>query len=116
MMVAATAFLSGCGDDDFDFSKDYDIPWKVSTITSVSPLQATPGTHITIQGENLGTDLVSSTGITIGTEICEIVSQTATSIVVITPSFSSIDALDIIVTNLHNRKYTYESKFTPIKN
>lgn len=81
--------------NEFEFSENYDIPWKISTITAVSPLSAVPGVAITIQGENLGSDLVSSTGITIGTEICTIVSQSATSITIIAPSFQTSEELDV---------------------
>ena len=98
-----------------EFSENYDIPWKISTITAVSPLSAVPGTVITIQGENLGSDLVSSTGITIGTEICTIVSQSATSITIIAPSFQTSEELDVVVLNLHNRKFVFEKKFVPIQ-
>lgn len=72
---------------------------EISTITAVSPLSAVPGVAITIQGENLGSDLVSSTGITIGTEICTIVSQSATSITIIAPSFQTSEELDVTVLN-----------------
>ena len=101
-------------DNEFEFSENYDIPWKISTITAVSPLSAVPGVAITIQGENLGSDLVSSTGITIGTEICTIVSQSATSITIIAPSFQTSEELDVTVLNLHNRKFVFEKKFIPI--
>ncbi|WP_296121699.1 IPT/TIG domain-containing protein [uncultured Bacteroides sp.] len=115
-LLALTVLAAGCSDNEFEFSENYDIPWKISTITAVSPLTAAPGTHITIQGENLDSDLVSSTGITIGTEICTIVSQSATSITVVVPSFQTSEELDVAVQNLHNRKFTFGQKFTPILN
>ena len=92
-LLAFTVLVVGCSDNELEFSENYDIPWKISTITAVSPLSAVPGTVITIQGENLGSDLVSSTGITIGTEICTIVSQSATSITIIAPSFQTSKSL-----------------------
>ena len=113
-LLAFIVLAAGCSDNEFDFSENYDIPWKVSTITAVSPLTSVPGATITIQGENLGSDLVSSTGITIGTEICTIVSQSATSITIIVPDFKASEALDVAVLNLHNRKFVFEKKFIPI--
>ena len=112
-LLAFTVLVVGCSDNELEFSENYDIPWKISTITAVSPLSAVPG--ITIQGENLGSDLVSSTGITIGTEICTIVSQSATSITIIAPSFQTSEELDVVVLNLHNRKFVFEKKFVPIQ-
>lgn len=53
-------------------------------------------------------------GITIGTEICTIVSQSATSITIIAPSFQTSEELDVTVLNLHNRKFVFEKKFIPI--
>ncbi|WP_321333112.1 IPT/TIG domain-containing protein [uncultured Bacteroides sp.] len=115
VMVVAAPLLGGCGsNDEFDFSKNYDIPWVVSTITSVSPLEGVPGTSVTIGGENLGADFVPGTGIKFGTEICTIVSQTATSVTVTVPNLASAEAVEISVTNLHNRKFVFESKFTPV--
>ena len=108
-LLAFTVLVVGCSDNELEFSENYDIPWKISTITAV------PGTVITIQGENLGSDLVSSTGITIGTEICTIVSQSATSITIIAPSFQTSEELDVVVLNLHNRKFVFEKKFVPIQ-
>lgn len=113
-LLAFIVLAAGCSDNEFDFSENYDIPWKVSTITAVSPLTSVPGATITIQGENLGSDLVSSTGITIGTEICTIVSQSATSITIIVPDFKASEELDVAVLNLHNRKFVFEKKFIPI--
>lgn len=60
-LLALAVLVVGCSDNEFEFSENYDIPWKISTITAVSPLSAVPGVAITIQGENLGSDLVSST-------------------------------------------------------
>ena len=113
-LLALAVLVVGCSDNEFEFSENYDIPWKISTITAVSPLSAVPGVAITIQGENLGSDLVSSTGITIGTEICTIVSQSAPSITIIAPSFQTSEELDVTVLNLHNRKFVFEKKFIPI--
>ena len=113
-LLALAVLVVGCSDNEFEFSENYDIPWKISTITAVSPLSAVPGVAITIQGENLGSDLVSSTGITIGTEICTIVSQSATIITIIAPSFQTSEELDVTVLNLHNRKFVFEKKFIPI--
>ena len=113
-LLALAVLVVGCSDNEFEFSENYDIPWKISTITAVSPLSAVPGVAITIQGENLGSDLVSSTGITIGTEISTIVSQSATSITIIAPSFQTSEELDVTVLNLHNRKFVFEKKFIPI--
>ena len=113
-LLALAVLVVGCSDNEFEFSENYDIPWKISTITAVSPLSAVPGVAITIQGENLGSDLVSSTGITIRTEICTIVSQSATSITIIAPSFQTSEELDVTVLNLHNRKFVFEKKFIPI--
>ena len=113
-LLALAVLVVGCSDNEFEFSENYDIPWKISTITAVSPLSAVPGVAITIQGENLGSDLVSSTGITIDTEICTIVSQSATSITIIAPSFQTSEELDVTVLNLHNRKFVFEKKFIPI--
>ena len=112
-LLALAVLVVGCSDNEFEFSENYDIPWKISTITAVSPLSAVPGVAITIQGENLGSDLVSSTGITIGTEICTIVSQSATSITIIAPSFQTSEELDVTVLNLHNRRFVFEKKFIP---
>ena len=113
-LLPLAVLVVGCSDNEFEFSENYDIPWKISTITAVSPLSAVPGVAITIQGENLGSDLVSSTGITIGTEICTIVSQSATRITIIAPSFQTSEELDVTVLNLHNRKFVFEKKFIPI--
>lgn len=114
ILLATSIGIAGCSNNDFDFSKDYDIPWKVSKITNVSPLTGEPGTSVVIEGENLGTDIVSSTGVTLGTEICEIVSQSDNSITIIVPSFASNEAVEVAVTNLHNRKYVFEENFIPI--
>ena len=95
-LLALAVLVVGCSDNEFEFSENYDIPWKISTITAVSPLSAVPGVAITIQGENLGSDLVSSTGITIGTEICTIVSQSATSITIIAPSFQTLCKVEVV--------------------
>ncbi|MCI1647890.1 MAG: IPT/TIG domain-containing protein [Bacteroides sp.] len=114
--IAIGGLLYGCSaNDEFDFSKNYDIPWIVSTITSVSSLEGASGTTIIISGENLGSDLVPNTGIKMGTEICTIVSQTSTSVAVIVPNFASTEPVEISITNLHNRKFVFESKFTPIQ-
>ena len=102
-LLAFTVLVVGCSDNELEFSENYDIPWKISTITAVSPLSAVPGTVITIQGENLGSDLVS------------IVSQSATSITIIAPSFQTSEELDVVVLNLHNRKFVFEKKFVPIQ-
>ena len=94
-LLAFTVLVVGCSDNELEFSENYDIPWKISTITAVSPLSAVPGTVITIQGENL--------------------SQSATSITIIAPSFQTSEELDVVVLNLHNRKFVFEKKFVPIQ-
>jgi len=115
ILVVAVPFLGGCdSSDQLEYSKNYDIPWIISSITSVSPLEGAPGTSVTIGGENLGADFVPATGITFGTEICTIISQTATSVTVTVANLGSSEAVEISVTNLHNRKFVFESKFTPV--
>lgn len=60
---------AGCSDNESEFSENYDIPWKISTITAVSPLSAVP-VAITIQGENLGLRPCLSTILQSEAEIC----------------------------------------------
>ncbi|MDR0348276.1 MAG: IPT/TIG domain-containing protein [Tannerella sp.] len=105
--------LVGCNEDEMDFSEDYDIPWIVSVISSVSPLKGAPGTTITLNGENMGADMVAADGVKIGIETCTIVSQTATSIVVTVPDFTAANPLEISVSNLHNRTFVFGEQFTP---
>ena len=53
-LLALAVLVAGCSDNEFEFSENYDIPWKISTITAVSPLSAVPGVAITIQGDRYG--------------------------------------------------------------
>jgi hypothetical protein len=116
LMVGTAALMISCEERelsaDEEFSTDYDIPWIVSRITNVTPIEATPGTNITLTGENIGTSFVLSDGFLIGTTPCAIVSQTATSAVITVP-VSIIEPSDISVRNLHNRTFVYEKQFIP---
>jgi hypothetical protein len=136
LMATLAMFATSCSEKEF--SEDYDIPWVVSTITGVTPLTAAPGTPITITGTNLSTEWVppsvmgqfcfdgggfeiciptglESSGVTIGTALCEIVSQTDTQIVILAPGgFSTTKPVDIWLINLHNRTFVYSQQFTPI--
>lgn len=108
--------MAGCQKDkpaEEEFSQNYDIPWKISRITNVSPIEAAPGANITLTGENLGTDLVLPSGFLIGTLSCNVVSQTATSVVITVP-MTVAEPLDVSVRNLHNRTFVYEKPFIPI--
>ena len=71
-LLAFTVLVVGCSDNELEFSENYDIPWKISTIT-------------------------------------------ATSITIIAPSFQTSEELDVVVLNLHNRKFVFEKKFVPIQ-
>jgi hypothetical protein len=137
LMGAVAILVTGCQKEPLaeeDFSQDYDIPWVVSTITSVTPLTAAAGQEITITGTNLGTDWVApsvmgyfcitpewcipigieSSGVTLGTSLCEIVSQTATQIVIKAPSFPTTKPVELSIINYHNRTFVYKDKFTPV--
>jgi hypothetical protein len=95
-----------------DFSKSYDIPWIISRITNVAPIEAAPGANITLTGENLGANLVLEDGFLIGTLPCTVVSQTATSVVIKVPD-KVTEPMDISVRNLHKRTFVYEKPFVP---
>jgi hypothetical protein len=119
MMIALAGVLvvltAGCEKDPSagdDFSKDYDIPWIVSRITNVSPIEAAPGANITLTGENLGTNFVQSDGFSIGAFPCTIVSQNTTSVTITVP-MGVIEPSDISVYNLHNRTFVYKEQFIP---
>ncbi|MDR0694105.1 MAG: IPT/TIG domain-containing protein [Prevotellaceae bacterium] len=116
-LVGAIAMLTaGCQKDtapEEEFSKNYDIPWKISRITNVTPIEAAPGSNITLTGENLGTDLVLPSGFLIGTLPCVVVSQAATTVVVTVP-MAVAEPMDVSVRNLHNRTFVYEQQFTPV--
>jgi hypothetical protein len=138
LMGAVATIFAGCQKEEplaaDDFSQDYDIPWVVSTITNVTPLEARAGEEITITGTNLGTDWVApsvmgyfcitpemcfptgieSSGVTIGTSLCEIVSQTATQIVIKAPGFPTTRPVKVSVINYHNRTFAYKDPFTPV--
>ena len=109
------SMLTGCFSetDEPDFSENYDIPWIVSEISNVNPLTGAPGSQITITGTNLGEDMVQQSGIKIGTMECEIVSQSATSLVVKVPSLLDPTPVEVSVKNLHHRTFVYPEKFTP---
>ncbi|MDR3367453.1 MAG: IPT/TIG domain-containing protein [Prevotellaceae bacterium] len=112
LLGGAATFTAGCSEEK-EFSADYDIPWQVSRITNVTPIEAAPGANITLTGENLGTDLVlPESGFLVGTQTCTVVSQTATSVVITVPA-SVTEPVDVSVRNLHNRTFVYEAKFRP---
>jgi hypothetical protein len=116
LMGAIAVLTAGCQKDlspEESFSQNYDIPWKISRITNVTPIEAAPGTNITLTGENLGTDLVLPSGFLIGTLSCAVVSQTATTVVITVPA-TVTEPLDISVRNLHNRTFVYKDKFIPV--
>jgi hypothetical protein len=115
LCIAAFSFVAcDFGEEEIDFSKDYDIKWTVSEITDVSPLSGTVGTQVTLTGKNLGSDLVQPGAIKIGTAECEIVSQSATSVVVKVPVLLDATPVEISVKNLLHRTFVYPQKFTPI--
>jgi hypothetical protein len=96
-----------------DFSNSYDIPWVISRITNVAPIEAAPGANITLTGENLGEDLVlPGSGFLIGTTPCAVVSQAATTVVITVPD-NVTEPMDISVRNLHKRTFVYEKPFVP---
>jgi hypothetical protein len=112
LLGGTAAFTAGCSKEK-EFSADYDIPWKVSRITNITPIEAASGANITLTGENLGADLVSPTdGFLIGTLTCTVVSQAATSVVITVPA-KITEPEDVSVRNLHNRTFVYETKFRP---
>jgi hypothetical protein len=111
LLGGTAALMAGC--EEKEFSEDYDIPWVVSRITNVSPLEAVPGTNITLTGENLGSNFVLSDGFSIGAYTCTIVSQSATSVVVTVP-MNVVEPSDISVYNLHNRTFVYGDQFMPL--
>ena len=66
IMIALVGVLAtltaGCQKEPLaeeDFSKDYDIPWVVSTITNITPLTARTGETITITGTNLDNEWIA---------------------------------------------------------
>ncbi|MDR0581431.1 MAG: IPT/TIG domain-containing protein [Prevotellaceae bacterium] len=146
MMIALAGMLitlaAGCQKEPLaeeDFSQDYDIPWIVSTITNVTPLTARAGETVTITGTNLDTDIlppttfsyycfdmggtefcipigIESSGVMLGTTLCEIVSQSSTQVVFQVPSnaFATTKPVEISIINYHNRIFVYKDKFTPV--
>jgi hypothetical protein len=111
LSVAMIALTAGC-EEVKEFSADYDIPWIVSTISNVTPLQAPAGAQLTITGENLGADFVPAINFFIGTLSCEVVSQSSTTVVIIVPEGIS-EPSDVSVRNLHNRTFVYTEQFRP---
>jgi hypothetical protein len=111
LLGAMVALMAGC-EEEKEFSADFDIPWVVSTITSVTPLQAPIGAQLTITGENLGADFVPAINFFIGTLSCEVVSQNSTTVVIIVPGGIS-EPSDVSVRNLHNRTFVYGEQFRP---
>ena len=115
-----------------DFSKDYDIPWVVSTITNVTPITARMGETLTITGTNLGTDWIEPgymdmqtftfiSGVKLGTSYCVIQSQSPTQLVIEVPAgnpwapaFTTTRPVELSIVNYHNRTFVYKDKFTPI--
>ena len=139
LMGVLITLAAGCQKEPLaeeDFSKDYDIPWIVSTITGVTPLTARAGETVTITGTNLDTDIlppttfsyycfsedfcipigIESSGVILGTTLCEIVSQSSTQVVFLVPSnaFATTKPVEISIINYHNRTFVYKDKFTPI--
>ena len=116
ILLAMIVAFTGCDNDEMDFSEDYDIPWIVSKITNMEPLEGTPGTNITITGENLGSDLVPADGFWLGTDNkFIIISQTETNVIVQVPTgLLNSEPMEVSVHNLHNRTFVYTEKFKPI--
>ncbi|MDR0429507.1 MAG: IPT/TIG domain-containing protein [Tannerellaceae bacterium] len=116
VLLGGMTTLSGC--DEKNFSADYDIPWVVSKITNVTPLDAEGyptgalGTNITLEGENLGSDYVQPDGFLIGGVPCGVVSQSATTAVITVPAGIK-EPSDISVRNLHSRTFVYGKQFIP---
>jgi hypothetical protein len=135
LMGVVVILVAGCQKEPLaeeDFSQDYDIPWVVSTITSVTPLTAPMGGTLTITGTNLGSDWIDSgyldmttftfvSGVRLGTLSCVVQSQSDTQLVIEVPAgnpwapaFTTTRPVDISIINYHNRTFVYKDPFTPI--
>jgi hypothetical protein len=105
MMLLCTLIFSAC--EDKEFSEDYDVPWPVPTITSFTPTGAEIESEITITGENLD----KTSRVTIGTAQAEIVSKSATQVVVKVPRLAANDKIKL--TTSFKRDALSEGKFIP---
>jgi hypothetical protein len=112
-LLAIIALLSAiflhC-DDTPEWSKDYDIQWPLTTIESVTPLSAAPGTTITLTGKNMH----FSYYIYIGAFSCEILTRTETTVTITVPD-KITGKSPISVYNLYRRTFVYPGgSFIPI--
>jgi hypothetical protein len=104
-MLLCVLIFSACEDEEF--SKDYDVPWPVPVITSISPTEAEIESQITITGENLD----KTNRVTIGTAQAEIVSKSATQVVIKVPRLAAADKIKL--TTSFKREALSESRFVP---
>ena len=101
------AFLALAACKKEEYSEDYDISWPLPTIASVTPETADIEAQVTVTGTNLDKTNV----IRIGTTQAEIVSKSATEVVLIVPRV--VDAGTINLTTSFKRDASSEVVFTP---
>jgi hypothetical protein len=103
LICLLTSGLASCGDDDdFEWSKDYDIEWPVSTITNVQPLNAAPGSTITITGTNLQHAYI----VYIGSFASDILTKSDTQLTVKVPAAFS-EPSTVAVYNIYRRTFPF---------
>lgn len=105
LLFVAVMALVACEKEEF--SEDYDIPWPIPTITAVSPETAEIESQVTVAGTNLDKTNV----IRIGTAQAEIVSKSATEVVLKVPRV--VDPGIINLTTSFKRDATSTVTFTP---
>jgi hypothetical protein len=103
VLMLTMLLLGAC--DEKEYSEDYDVPWPVPSIASFSPTEAMIESEITITGVNLD----KTNRVTIGTQEAEILSVSATQVVVKVPRLASTDRIKL--TTKYKREALSELKF-----
>lgn len=105
MIFAVLLTFNGCKEDEY--SENYDINWPIPQITEFSPTTSAIETELTIKGNNLD----KANRVTIGTVNAEILSKSATEIVIRVPRLAANDV--IRVSTLYKREAVSVEKFVP---
>jgi len=103
--------LTCCTEDNNEWSKDYDIEWPVSTITSVQPMSASAGDVITISGANLQFTNILYFGAIDCTK--DILTKSETQLTLRLPA-TVVQVGTVSVYNLYRRMYVFTDLFTPL--
>lgn len=105
MTLALTLLIVAC--EEKEFSEDYDIPWPIPEVTDFTPKEALIESEVTITGVNLD----QTTRVSIGSSEAQIISKSATQVVIKIPRVLSTDKIK--VHTAFKRDAFSVDKFTP---